>query len=420
MELLLEWLRLLLRWAHVIAGIMWIGDSLLFMWIDSHLNPDPQKRADVTGVTWLIHGGGYYTLEKRMLEPGRLPPKLRWFWLEATSTWVSGFLLLVLIYYWNADLFLIDRSVSKLTGGQAIAASLALLAVSWFAYDGMWRIAAIHDNAARRPGLEPWSSLWGLPGMWRSGNTLIFSMVSLVGVVYATTHLFSGRAAFIQIGAMLGTIMAANVWVHIIPPQLKMLRQAREGRPVDFSLGAHARTRSTHNTYLTFPVIFLMISQHFPQAFARPWSWLILCLFIVFGAGVRRLMIAGVRGDRWSAAATLVSAAALVYFTALPALSGTTAPGPGSTPAAPPFVDVRAIIVQRCAVCHSATPTMPGIASAPNGMMLDTPAQIQSLAVLIKIRAVDQKTMPPGNITHITDEERAVLRRWVDAGAPLK
>lgn len=390
-----EWLQFLFRWLHIVAAIMWIGDSLLFMWIDSHLDPDPEGRRDVAGVTWLIHGGGYYHLEKRLLVPGRLPPRLRWFWLEATTTWLSGVLLLVLIYYMSADAFMVDRSVSSLTSGQAIAVGLAMLTGGWFLYDLLWRTSLRHRPAMAVP----------------------ISLALLVGINYAATHLLSARAAFIHVGAMLGTMMAANVWVHILPPQRKMVQAAREGREINYALGVHAKTRSTHNTYLTFPVLFLMIIQHFPAVYTGPLNWLILTLFVVFGAGLRHLMLTGIGSSRWNLAATAISALALIYLTAQPALSP---PVSDTAVPPPPFVDVRTIIVRRCAGCHSATPTIPGIASPPGGVTMDAPAQIRAAAPRIRIRTLEQKTMPPGNVTGITDEERDLLRRWIDAGAPLR
>lgn len=400
-SLLLEWFGLLVRWGHIVAAIMWIGDSLLFMWLDSHLAPDPESRQDVTGVAWLIHGGGYYQLEKRLLVPGRLPPRLRWFWMEATGTWLSGVLLLVLVYYMSADAFMVDRGVSSLTPGQAVAVGLGMLVGGWFLYDGLWRTRLIP---------------WPLAAPIASGALL-------VGVIYGVTHALSARAAFIHVGAMLGTIMVANVWVHILPSQFMMVRAAREGRPIDYSLGAHAKTRSTHNTYLTFPVIFLMISQHFPVVYAGSLNWVVLSLFIVFGAGARQVMLVGIRPGRWATAVTVTALITLVYLTARSSLG----PPPqrpsaasGSTAAAPTLAEVRAIVVQHCAVCHSETPSMPGIAAAPNGVKMDTPRQIKALAALIKARVVDLRTMPPGNITHITDDERAVLNRWIEAGAPLR
>jgi uncharacterized membrane protein len=396
-SVLLEWLGLLLRWAHVIAGIMWIGDSLLFMWIDSHLTPDPQGRTDVAGVTWLLHGGGYYHLEKRLLVPGRPPPRLRWFWLEATSTWVSGMLLLVLIYYMSADAFMIDRAVSGLTSSQAIAFGVSMIIGGWLVYDGLWQ-----SNLRNRPAAG-------------SAVTLIF----LGAVAYLATYLLSARAAFLHIGAMLGTIMAANVWVRILPPQYRMLQAARQGREVDFRLGVHAKIRSTHNTYFTFPVIFLMLSPHIPIIFAARPAWITVGLIGVLGAGARHLMLVGWQRAKGIAVAACAALLALVYMTALPVLF----PRVGSFPpaaAVPPFSDVRAIIVQRCAVCHSEEPVQPGFMAPPANVKMDTPLQIRLLAPRIRARAIEQKTMPPGNVTGMHDDERALLRRWLDAGAPLK
>jgi len=400
-SILLDWLSFLLRWGHILAAILWIGDSLLFMWIDSHLTPYPQAGRDVTGVTWLLHGGGYYQLEKRLLAPGRLPPTLRWFWLEATGTWITGVLLLVLVYYLNANAFLVDRSIARLAPGQAIAVGLGMLAGGWLLYDGLWRSGLRHRPLAAVP----------------------LSLILAAGVSYAATHLLSARAAFIHVGAMLGTIMAANVWVHILPPQRKMVQAAREGRQIDYTLGAHAKTRSTHNTYLTFPVLFLMITQHFPAVYVGPLNWLVLWLFIAVGAGLRHITLGGFRAGLAGlpiVAATAAAAIALVYLTVqpLPAPPPRTSRGAAISP--PAFTQVRMILVQRCAVCHSDSPTMPGITSAPNGVTMDTPEQIKGLALLIKARAADDRSMPPGNITEITEAERATLKRWVEAGAPLK
>jgi len=396
-SVILDWLGLLLRWIHVVAGIMWIGDSLLFMWIDSHLTPDPQGRRDVTGVAWLIHGGGYYHLEKRLLIPGQLPPRLRWFWLEATTTWLSGFLLLILIYYLSADAFMLDRAVSHLSPAQAVAAGVGLIVAGWVVYDGLWR-----TNLRHRPAV-----------------ILPVSLALLAGAGYLATHLLSARAAFLHLGAMLGTIMAANVWVHILPPQVRMVQAARAGREVDYALGVHAKTRSTHNTYFTFPVIFLMISQHFPAVYAAQPAWLVLWLFFVFGAGARHLMLVGVRAGKSAAAVTVAALAVLLYLTARPVLSARVPVEPSGV-TAPPFAEVRAVLAERCAVCHSETPVMPGFTAPPQNVRMDTPQQIRTLAPRIRVRAVQQRTMPPDNITHISDQERELLRRWIDAGAPLK
>ncbi len=394
-----EWLSALTRWAHVIAAIMWIGDSLLFMWIDSHLSRDPKGRKDVDGVAWLLHSGGYYQLEKRWLEPGRLPPRLRWFWVEATATWISGFLLLILAYYWNAAAFMVDPGMSLLTPGQSVIAGVAMLIVGWAIYDWLWTSGLADD----RPPVA-----------------ITISAVLLFAIIFIASHLFSPRAAFLHVGAMLGTIMAANVWIHIILPQQKMVAAAREGREVDRSLGDYAKVRSTHNTYLTFPVIVLMLSNHAPALYATPWPWLVIGLLIVFGGSARHVMYAGVRQSPGMLSATVASAVVLVLLAwprpvALPPLGGG-----GPVQSAPAFAEVRAVIVRRCAACHSETPTE-AIFTAPAGnVSFDTPRQIQARAARIKARAVEQRTMPLANKTGMSDEERAILGRWVDAGAPLR
>ncbi len=389
-----EWLGVLLRWIHVIAGIMWIGDSLLFMWIDRNLRADPEGRTDVGGITWLIHGGGYYQVEKRMLEPGRLPPYLRWFWLESTSTWISGFLLLIVVYYMSASAYMVDTSVSGLSPGQAVAVGLGLFPAAWLVYDGLWRSPLRQHEALAS----------------------VLSSVLLLAFIWAVTHLLSPRAAFLHVGAVLATIMAANVWVHIIPPQRKMVRAAREGREVDFTLGKHAKARSTHNSYVTFPVIFTMISNHFPALYGNALNWVVLALLFVFGAGIRHLMLVGWQAGRTAAVAAALSVVVVVWMTAAPAAPG----GDGAPAGDVSFTEVHVVIARRCSVCHSVHPTQPGFTSATGGVMMDTPDQIKALAARIKVRAVDQKTMPLGNITKITDKERALLGRWIQSGAPLK
>src|SRR3989442_9960024 len=268
---LAEWLGLLLGGTHTVGGSRWFGAPLLFMWSDSPLSPARRRRSEMAGVPWLIHGGGYYHLKKRPLVPGRLPPRLRWFWLEATSTWLSGFLLLILIYYMSADAYLIDRSVSSITPAAAIAVGVGLIVGGWLLYDGLWRTPLVNRPLILLP----------------------LSLLLLAAAGYLATHVLSARAAFLHIGAMLGTIMAANVWVHILPPQYRMVQAARAGREIDYSLGVHAKTRSTHNTYFTFPVIFLMISQHFPVLFTAQPACTCLILFFVLVVGVRHIMLVG-------------------------------------------------------------------------------------------------------------------------------
>ncbi len=357
-SVLLEWIGLLLRWAHVIAGIMWIGDSV----------------------------------------PGRLPPRLRWFWLEATSTWLSGMLLLVLIYYMSAEALMIDRAVSPLTPSQAIALGVSMIVGGWLVYDGLWQQSPLRH----RPAIG-------------SAVTLIF----LGAVAYFATHLLSARAAFLHIGAMLGTIMAANVWVRILPPQYRMLQAARQGREVDYALGMDAKIRSTHNTYFTFPVIFLMLSPHIPIIYAAQPAWITVGLIGVLGAGARHLMLVGWQRAKAITVAASAALLALVYLTAQPILSSRVGSSPASA-AVPAFTDVRGVIVQRCGVCHSEQPVQPSFMAPPANVRMDTPQQIRLLAPRIRARAIEQRTMPPGNVTGMHDDERALLRRWLDAGAPLK
>src|SRR2546428_264328 len=283
-------------------------------WWNRHPPGDPRRRREVAGAPWLTHGGGFYQQKKRRLFPGRLPPRLRWFWLEATGTWLSGFLLLILIYYISADAYLIDRSVRSVTAGQAIAVGLGMIVGGWLLYDGLWR-TSLRD----RPLI-----------------LLPVSLALLAAAGYLATHVLSARAAFLHIGAMLGTIMAANVWVHILPPQYRMVQAARAGREIDYSPGAHAKTRATHNTYMTFPGIFLMISQHFPAVFVAQPGWVALWLFFVFGAGARHLLLGGVRARGRTAPVTAAALVILVSLTAGPALAARNHPTAAYSPP-PPF-----------------------------------------------------------------------------------
>ncbi|MBS2034570.1 urate hydroxylase PuuD [bacterium] len=390
-----EWLGILLRWIHVITAIMWIGDSLLFMWLDNHMYEDPEKRPYVTGITWLIHGGSYYTVEKRPLKAGKLPPRLRWFWMEATGTWISGFLLLMVVYWLSAGTYMVDPGVRELSAAQAIGVSLGSILGSWFLYDGLWRTPL-------------------------RNHTLVCGSITLAylfGLDWWLTHTLSGRAAFLQMGAVMASLMAFNVWIHIIPPQRKMYLSAAGGGEVDYSLGKHAKYRSTHNTYFTFPVIFLMLSNHFAGIFGHPLNWLLMALFIIFGAGMRHLFLVGLtRAGKIAGAAAAMATAAIFYVT-------WPAPKPPAATSnagdAPPFSEIRVIIAQRCAVCHSESPGM-GFSEAPKGLKLDSPHDIVEAAERIKLQAVDRQVMPLGNATKMTPEEREKLGRWIDAGCPLK
>ena len=396
--LALEWLNLALRWAHVIAAIMWIGDSFLFMWLDSSLAPPSRKREGaVAGELWMVHSGGFYeVVKRRYLAPAELPPRLHWFKWEAYTTWISGFFLLGVVYYFGGGLFLLDRSVSAISFPAAIGLSLALLVAGWLVYDALWT-----SPLARRPAVAG-----------------LVSFALIVALAYALTRVFSGRAAFLHLGAVLGTIMTANVWRRIIPAQAHMLASTRAGEPVDVTLGERAKTRSIHNHYLTLPVLFTMLSSHFPGTWGHPLSWLSLVLLVVLGASVKYVMNFGSRSNRWIVLAGAVSLAGAIGL-AVRAGAPTSAASDfrGDPPVA--FEAARAIIELRCVTCHAAKPSNPSFPEPPLGVRLDEPERIAALAPRILARAVLTETMPLGNLTGMTAEERRTLGAWIAQGAKL-
>src|SRR5678815_3724763 len=359
-----EWLQLLIRWVHLITGIAWIGASFYFVWLDNSLHPPVLARdADegVGGELWAIHGGGFYHVHKYRVAPAELPATLHWFKWEAYSTWLSGFALLVVLYWWHADLYLVDRNVSAITPLQAVALSAALIGL-------------------------------------------------LTAVAWGLSHVFSGRAMYIQIGAMLGTMMAANVLFVIIPSQGKLVEAKARGEPPDPVYGMRGKQRSVHNNYLTLPVLLTMISNHYPMTFAHPHAWLVLACLLLLAAYVRHFFNLRHRGrTAWSIpllAATGALALAVVIAPARSVVEGTVA-----------LRDVQPIIAARCATCHAEHPRWEGIASPPTGVVLETAAQIVAQAAAIREQAVVSRAMPLGNVTLMTDVERARIAAWIDAGA---
>ena len=393
----LDWANLLIRWFHVIAGIWWIGSSLYFVWLDNSFDPPKEARDGVDGETFMVHGGFYYLVEKRRMQPGKMPEKLHWFKWEATFTWISGMMLLVVAYYLTGGSALIDKNVADLTLPMAVGASLALVVGCWLAYDLMWQTIGKANETA--------------------GTVL--SISGLVGLAYGLCHLFSGRAAFIHFGAILGTIMVANVWVRILPGQQKMLDDAMAGREVDYSAGKYAKVRSVHNSYMTFPVIFMMISNHYANTFGHEYNWVVILLLFILGAGVRHHQITSERGHpaRWVLVPALLSLAALITLT-LP-----DRPAVGNVPEKDrvPFGEVRLIVAMRCTPCHSSEPHQPGypLTEAPKGFLLETPEQIKSQMAKIYEQSVKTRVMPFGNLTRMTPEEREKLGRWIDQQGSL-
>lgn len=377
---MLDWLTLLARWAHVVVGMAWIGASFYFIWLDNHLEKasDPQ----FAGELYAIHGGGFYRAQKYRLAPEKLPATLHWFKWEAYWTWITGFALLVLVYYANAEVFLIDAEVLPLSQGGAIGIGLASLVAGLAVYEGLCRSPLRNSDA----GLA------------------LAILVFFALVAWALAQLFSGRGAFIHFGAILGTIMAGNVAHIIIPGQRELVRAKQEGREPDAKYALAGKQRSVHNTYFTLPVIFTMISNHHATTFGHAWNWLVLIAMALAGALVRLWFVGRHKGA--APAWTLVAGLLLVGVVIVALV-----PGPQANLEPVKLEDVKRIVEQRCLNCHAEKPTLPGLAEAPKGVKLDTDERLRGQASHIR-ETVRARLMPPGNITGLTNEERVLLERW--------
>ena len=410
-DYLLDWCGLLVRWFHVVAGIAWIGSSFYFVWLDNHLEPQgTSEPADpnVAGELWAVHGGGFYRSRKYRVAPAVLPPTLHWFYWEAYSTWLSGFGLLCLLYFLRAEAYLIDPSVAALTKPVAIAISLAVLVASWLVYDGLCR--------------SP---------LGRNGRALAVA-VSVVTAIEAwgVCHLFGGRGAFMIFGAALGTIMVANVLFVIIPGQRELVRAKKEGRDPDPAPGLRGKQRSVHNTYFTLPVVFVMISNHYAMTYGARYNWLVLIAMSFAGACIRGWFVARHKpaGRRGVASALPAALGVLTLAGIVVALAPEGGPGAtngpnsaanGATPTAPPgdIAQVQAIVEQRCVPCHSTHPSSKfGFAAPPNGVVLETLDQLRAHLPEVQ-KQVSLRTMPLGNLTGMTDDERTRVLMWIGHGA---
>ncbi len=424
----MEWLNLSVRWIHMIVGIAWIGASFYFVWLENNLNRS-NPREGLSGDLWAIHGGGIYHLEKYKLAPPTMPDNLHWFKWEAYWTWMSGVALLCIVFYSNPTLYLLAPG-STLSGGEGIAIGVGSLIASWFIYDLL-----CDSPLGKRPGLL---------GM------VLFILV--IGACYGFSQVFSGRGAYLHTGAIIGTIMVGNVFRIIMPAQRALVAAIAEDRTPDPTLPAKGLLRSRHNNYFTLPVLFIMISNHFPSTYGSRYNWLILAGIAVVAVLVRHYF--NTRHNRhtfaWALPVGALGMICLAYVTgpapmprgaevarieyqALPAtaIGGHRADEP--KPEAAPvdaqtqtqtnngegvdFKKVHSVIQERCAVCHSAKPTSPLFSSAPAGIMFDTPQQIQQLAPRIQAQAVTAQIMPLGNITQMTQQERDLLAQWIDQGA---
>ena len=387
-----DWANLLLRWTHFIAGIAWIGSSFYFIWLDRALSTPAPPRPGVEGEVWMVHSGGFYQTEKRRPGPGEMPAVLHWFKWEALFTWITGIALLVLIYYLS-QAYLLDPAVSNIGRGTATAFGIALLVLGWVVYDLLWRSPLATTKTATT-----------------------ISLVLLTVVTVLSCRLLSGRAAFMHVGALLGTVMVANVWMRILPAQQAMIDATRAGRPADFTMGERAKQRSVHNSYMTFPLLFIMLSSHYPATYAGSANWLVLLLLFVAGGAVRHAMIGRGASARWALIPAAAALAGAVFLTTPRAAATSTT----TTDAVPSFAEIRAVVAQRCLPCHSRYPSDRTFDAAPAGVAFDTPESIAALAPRIRVRAVETQTMPLANKTGMTAAERALLARWIEAGAPLR
>ncbi|HXQ53007.1 MAG TPA: urate hydroxylase PuuD [Stellaceae bacterium] len=382
---LTEWLSLCLRWLHMVAGMAWIGASFYFIRLDLSLRADPAIAQGVQGEAWEVHGGGFYRIAKYSVAPARMPEELAWFKWEAYTTWLSGFALLVVTYYIGAELFLIDRSVLDLTPGQAIGVSLGTLLAAWLAYEGLCR------------------SPLGEREYLLAGIGFLF----LVALFWGFSHVFSGRGTFIQMGAIIGTMMVANVFVVIIPNQKKMVASLIAGQAPEARLGIAGKQRSVHNNYLTLPVVFLMIGNHYPLMFATRYSLIIFAIVLAIGFLVRHfynLRHAGKPNPWWTWAAAAVGMACVAWLSWTGARIAPSAALPAAS-----FAQAQDVVLSRCSMCHSAAPVWEGFVTAPRHVLLDTPENIRAHAREIEIYAVLTNAMPPDNVTKISDDERRIL-----------
>lgn len=405
----MEWVSLALRWFHLVAGISWIGSSFYFMWLDSHIEAPAKPRPDVEGELWMVHSGGFYQVEKRLIKPGGMPKTLHWFKWEAMLTWISGMFLLGVVYYLSGGVLMLDPNRPEISLGAAVAMSLGTIIVSWLVYDALWTSSWAEQNDKVATGI---------------------SFALLFGVCYGLCQIYSGRGAFIHVGAVLGTIMVANVWHRILPCQQKMIDATSEGRTPDYELGKKAKRRSVHNSYVTLPVLFIMLSNHFAMTYGHKLNWLALILMILAGAGIRHVMIVrskGGNGLAWLAPVTASLAGAIFLGGSKPAPVAPTATAAVTAHYSDlphgervTIAEVQAIFKDRCIQCHSEAPTDPVWKSAPNGVKFDTPQQIKGMIGGLKLRVIETKTMPLANQTNMTDEERARLALWIQQGAPIE
>jgi uncharacterized membrane protein len=406
MLFLTSWAEFAVRWLHVITAIAWIGSSFYFIALDLGLRKHDRLPVGAAGEEWQVHGGGFYHIQKYLVAPENLPEHLIWFKWESYATWLSGFALLAIVYYGGAELYLIDAAKAELSPALAVAISIASLALVWVFYSALCR-----------------SKLGQNPTM-----LMLILYVLLVGLSYFYHQIFTGRAAFIHLGAVTATIMSANVFMVIIPNQKIVVADLKAGRTPDAKYGQIAKLRSTHNNYLTLPVIFLMLSNHYPLAFATDYSWVIASLVFLMGVTIRHYFNsrhANTGNPRWTWLATAAIFAVIMGLSLAPLWHDRTQKTAGADSASltlspeiqkkashPLFEEVSEIVAGRCAMCHAAEPLWEGILTAPKNVYLESRADILAQAEAIVMQSALSHAMPPANITYMEPSERALIQRW--------
>ena len=391
----LDWLDLIVRWIHIIVGIAWIGTSFYFNWLDSRLDRDINDE-NIDGELWSVHSGGFYHINKLKGPPKKFPKELHWFKWEAYSTWISGFVLLVLVYYLNAESIMIDKNINDINVSTAIIISLSFLIGSWLIYDFLCKSRLIN-------------------------NTILFTIIgfSLATLIsFFLTKIYGSRAAYIHVGACIGTIMAANVFYVIIPSQKNMVNAALSNQNPDLKKGVAAKVRSIHNNYLTLPILFIMISSHFPFTYGHKYNWLILAILSIIGASVRHYF--NLRNKKkynvWILPFATIGMICLMLYVSLPKTAKTLTTVKSQKIN---FFEIENIIKYRCSVCHANKPTFDGFEEAPLGIVFETPEDIVKHINTIKAQVIDSDIMPPGNLTGITESERNKIKIWIESGANI-
>jgi len=394
--LLLDWLDLIVRWIHIVVGIAWIGTSFYFNWLDSRLDRQIDNE-NFEGELWSVHSGGFYNINKLKGPPKEFPKELHWFKWEAYATWISGFVLLIIIYYLNAEGMMIDKNINDLSPFTAIVISLIFLLGSWFIYDFLCKSILIN-------------------------NTIFFTITCLILAIfisYFLTRIFGSRAAYIHVGACLGTIMAANVFRVIIPSQKNMVDAALVNKKPDLQKGIDAKIRSIHNNYITLPVLFIMISSHFPFTYGHKYNWLILAFISIIGATVRHYF--NLRNKKeykiWILPLAAVGMTCLMLYVSIPKIIQNEKIITSNNEIS--FYEINNIIKYRCGVCHTNNPTFEDFEDPPLGIIFETPEDILKNIDKIKAQVIDSDIMPPGNLTGITESERKKISLWIELGAEI-